>query len=160
MNIVEKQKIELQNIREQQITSLLSKIYESADGENVVGDGTRLIHETDSLKITHEFSDGIYIRRMDFNKDCFVVGAIHKEKHTWFLLVGRITVATNEHGSQEFIAPCYITANPGVQRLIYAQEDSIFINVYPNPDNKQNIDDIEKRIYCLNREEYNKYKTK
>tara|TARA_R110000824_G_scaffold60043_2_gene160829 strand:- start:742 stop:1236 length:495 start_codon:yes stop_codon:yes gene_type:complete len=155
LDIIEKKELIIN--REKKIQTLLNTIFEAADGVRIVGDGKHIIHETDCLKITHEFSEGVYIRRMDFDKDTFVAGAIHKDLHVWFLMIGNITVATNEEGSREFIAPCYVIANPGVQRLIYAKENSIFMNIYPNPSNKEDIDEIEKRIYCLNREEYNEY---
>ena len=157
MELEEIKKKELISLREEKIQTLLNNIFELADGVNIVGDGKHIIQETDFMKISHEFVDGVYIRRMDFEKGSFIAGAIHKELHVWFLMLGKILVATNEEGAKEFQAPCYIKASPGAQRLIHAQEDSIFMNIYPNPDNKEDIDEIEKRIYCLNRDEYNEY---
>ena len=142
--------------REEKIQSLIKLILQSADGVNIVGDGENLVHETDDLLITHEFVDGIYIRRMDINQGSFVVGAIHKHLHVWFLMFGHITVATSED-TIDYEAPCYVIANPGVQRLIYAQDDSIFINVHKNLKNTKDIDILEKQIYSLNREDYNKH---
>ena len=52
------------------------------------------------------------------------------------------------------IAPCYTVSEPGDQRVIYAHEDSIFINIHKNPSNNKNIEELEKEIVSLNKKEY------
>ena len=68
MELEEIKKKELISLREEKIQTLLNNIFELADGVDIVGDGKHLIHETDFMKISHEFVDGVYIRRMDFEK--------------------------------------------------------------------------------------------
>ena len=85
-----------------------------------------------------------------------VVGAIHNHLHVWFLLSGRLTVATEE-SVEEFISPCYVLASPGSKRVIYAVEDSIFVNVHKNPKNIKDIEKLEKEIVSLTFEEYEEY---
>jgi quercetin dioxygenase-like cupin family protein len=87
----------------------------------------------------------------------FIIGKIHKLSHTIFLLKGKILVAT-EDGSMEYTAPCYINATAGIKRAGYALEDTIWVNVHPNPDNTQDIKILENRLACSSYEEYNAYK--
>ena len=89
-------------------------------------------------------------------KDSVVVGAIHNHLHVWFLLTGHITVAT-EDNIEDYIAPCYVTSTPGVKRVIYANEESIFVNVHKNPTNTQDLDELESEIVSKNYEEYEQY---
>ena len=59
---------------------------------------------------------------------------------------------------EEYIAPCYVKASGGTQRLIRAVEDSIFVNVYGNPNNKENVSELENNIIAKNYLEYEKIK--
>jgi hypothetical protein len=37
-------------------------------------------------------------------------------------------------------------------------EDSVFVNVHPNPDNEENIEQLEEKFVVSSFEDYNKYK--
>ena len=138
------------------ILGLENALISIADGINVEGDGKRIMTESKIAPIKHTFADGVYIRQMDMVEGSAVVGAIHKHLHVWFLLTGRITVAT-EDTTEDYIAPCYVVSTPGVKRVILANEDSIFVNVHKNPSNTRDIDKLEKEIVALNYEEYEEY---
>lgn len=135
----------------EQIQGLQNLLVDNADGVNIV------IHQNSEIfPLEHTFADGIYVRQMTMNKDSLVVGAIHNHLHVWFLLSGHITVATEEE-SLEYIAPCYVLATPGTKRVIYANEDSVFVNVHKNPTNNQNIEELEREIVSATFEEYEEY---
>ena len=93
---------------------------------------------------------------MDMKAGSAVIGAIHNHLHVWFLLVGHLAVAT-ERSIEEYIAPCYVLAEPGSKRVIYAMEDSIFINIHKNPNNTENINELEEEIVSKTFEEYEEY---
>ena len=127
-----------------------------SDGVNVEGDGNKILRDGNIAPIKHSFADSIYVRQMDMKKGSAVVGAIHKHLHVWFLLIGHITVAT-EDTTEDYIAPCYVVSTPGVKRVIVANEDSIFVNVHKNPTNTKDLDKLENEIVALNYEEYEEY---
>tara|TARA_R110002012_G_scaffold303295_1_gene505002 strand:- start:77 stop:529 length:453 start_codon:yes stop_codon:yes gene_type:complete len=106
--------------------------------------------------LKHTFADGIYVRQMSMAQGSVVVGAIHKHLHVWFLLSGNISVAT-ENSTEEYIAPCYVVATPGTKRVIYANEESIFVNIHKNPTNTQDIQQLEKDIVAKDIKEYEEY---
>ena len=93
---------------------------------------------------------------MSMKKESAVIGAIHNHLHVWFLLTGNITVTT-ENTQEDFIAPCYVVSTPGVKRVIFANEDSIFVNIHKNPSNTQDLDKLETEIVSKNYEEYEEY---
>ncbi len=109
---------------------------------------------SDSFPLTHSFSDGVYIREMSMLEGGIVIGKIHNRSHTWFLMKGKLKIA-NEDGVVTYSAPTYVNANSGAKRVIIALEDSVFVNVHPNPDNITNIDELERILTC---ETYTQYK--
>ena len=138
-----------------EIQALQDLLVYNADGVNIEGDGNSIVH-SDNFPLKHTFADGIYIRQMDMKAGSMVVGAIHNHLHVWFLLTGRLAVAT-EDSIEEFLAPCYVLATPGSKRVIYATEDSIFINIHKNPDNIKDINELESEIVSKTFEEYEQY---
>ena len=141
--------------KREEIQALQDMLISKADGENIEGNGKNIIHSK-NFPLKHTFADGIYVRQMDMKADSLVVGAIHNHLHIWFLLTGHLAVST-EDVIEEFVAPCYVVASPGSKRVIYAMEDSIFVNIHKNPENIKDIEKLEKEIVSLTFEEYEKY---
>ena len=132
------------------ILELENTLLDLVDGETIVkGD-------TDTFPLKHTFTDGIYIRQMFMRKDSAVIGKIHKNPHVWFLLSGELAVAS-ETSSEEYKAPCYVEAPAGSKRVIYAHEDSIWVNIYPNPTNTQDLEELEKDIIVKDYKEFEEY---
>ena len=103
------------------------------------------------------FEGDIYIRKMTMFKGTIVVGAIHKHLHMCFLLEGHLSVASAA-GVREYVAPCYIIAEPGEKRILYSHEDSRWYNTHKNPNNTRDIKELENQIVAINYEDYNRYK--
>lgn len=112
---------------------------------------------TDSFPLKHSFADGIYVREMFMQKDSLVIGKVHKNDHIWFLLIGDLEIAT-DNGVESYIGPCYVKASAGTKRVLRAVTDTIFINVYPNPTNTTNIEELEDNLTCIYYSTYEKYK--
>ncbi len=136
------------------LENLQDIIIANNDKEGLYGDGESLVNNED-FPITHDFSDQLYMRKMEMKAGSIVVSAIHHTDHFWFLLKGRIIV--NDCGEVvEHIAPCYEKSKKGAKRLIHCVEDCLFINVHKNPTNTENLDEIENFLYSITLEEYNK----
>ena len=148
-------KKEVVHSKSEEIQALQESLISKADGINIVGDGNSVVH-CDQFPLKHTFADGIYVRQMDMKADSLVVGAIHNHLHVWFLLTGHLAVST-ENSIEEFIAPCYVVADPGSKRVIYAIEDSIFVNVHKNPKNIKDIKKLEAEIVSLTFKDYEEY---
>jgi len=133
------------------ILDFQSMLVSNADEINIV------THQDSKIfPLKHTFADGIYVRQMSMNPGSVVVGAIHKHLHVWFLLTGRISVVTEEV-TEDYISPCYVVATPGTKRVIYAHEESIFVNIHKNPTNSQDIEWLEKEIVAKDFKEYEEY---
>ena len=157
-NIQKKSNTEISKDFRSTVVKLENDLKAVADGESVVA-GTKekpIITENKILPIKHFFMDGVYVREMKMYKGTAVIGAIHKHLHMCFLLKGHLTVA-NEDEVIEYIAPCCIESTPGVKRVLYAHEDSLWYNTHKNPSNTKDVTRLEKEIVALNYEEYEKY---
>jgi len=124
------------------------------DNHNELG---LVVGDSDMFPLKHSFVDGLYIREMQMKKDHFAIGKLQKNEHLWMLLQGKLTVTT-QSGSEEYIGPCYVKAKAGEKKAVYAHEDSIFVNIYPNPNNEQDLDKIENTWIAKNYLEYEQYK--
>jgi len=148
---VKKNKSKLLVTNKEKVLELEKALIDIADGEMIVTE-----HDTKVFPLKHTFADGVYVRQMSMEGGSCVIGAIHNHLHVWFLLTGCISVAT-EDVIEDYIAPCYVVATPGTKRVIYANEDSIFVNIHKNPNNNKNIEELEKEIVSASYEEYEEY---
>ena len=112
---------------------------------------------SDEFPLTHSFSEGIYTREIFIKKGMFLIGKIHKFDHTFFLMKGKLMLCTDE-GVKEIKAPYYGNATAGTKRVAVALEDTIFVNVHPNPNNIKEIEKLEETFVVSSYKEYNNYK--
>jgi|TARA_R110002096_G_scaffold29810_1_gene89680 hypothetical protein len=140
------------------VTELEQNLRNIANGETVVvgTDEKPIVSDSTLIPIRHFFMDGVYVREMTMYKDTVVVGAIHKHLHMCFLLTGKITVV-NEEETVDHIAPCFIVSTPGIKRVLYAHEDSIWYNTHKNPSNTEDVEELEKDIVAISYKEYEQY---
>lgn len=153
-----KQKTELAKDFRSTVVDLENTLKSMADGVNIIA-GTEekpIITNSELIPIRHFFMDGVYVREMTMYKDTVVIGAIHKHLHMCFLLTGKITVS-NEDEVIDHIAPCFIVSTPGVKRVLYAHEDSIWYNVHKNPSGTEDIEQLEKEIVAISYKEYEEH---
>ena len=140
------------------VTELEQNLRNMANGETVVvgTDEKPIVSDSTLIPIRHFFMDGVYVREMTMYKDTIVVGAIHKHLHMCFLLAGKITVV-NEEETVDHIAPCFIVSTPGIKRVLYAHEDSIWYNTHKNPSNTEDVEELERDIVAISYKEYEQY---
>lgn len=159
MNIIKfiKQKIVEKSFKNKVDLALKTALSKEPSGLLVHNNGKIVRDGGDLFKIENETTSGIYLRRMLLNEGVSIISGIHKRDHVWFLLHGDITVSSYD-GVKNYSAPWVGFSKAGTQRVIYANTYSIFQNVFQNPDEIEDIDDLEAYNYCTTFEEYKKYK--
>jgi len=127
--------------------------------ESMLNSNSELIAKgnSDMFPLKHTFADGVYVREMFMQAGGLVIGKVHKNDHIWFLLSGELEIAT-ENGAELFIGPCYVKSPAGTKRVLHAITDSVFINVFPNPNNITDIEELENNLTCTYYSNYEKYK--
>lgn len=99
------------------------------------------------IPLQHYFADGMYARTIVMQPGTLLTGEIHKEEHFCILSKGKVSVLMEE-GPVTISAPYIYPSMPGTKRVIYAHEESVWVNVHKNPTNERNIEKIEKRLVC------------
>lgn len=81
------------------------------------------------MPVTHEFVDGMYIRRLFIQKGTLLVGKIHKKQCINVVERGDIAILT-ETGAKRVKAGFTIVSPAGLQKVGYANEDTVFTNIF------------------------------
>jgi hypothetical protein len=95
------------------------------------------------MPVNHTLIDGVYTRSLFIAKGTLLVGKIHLKECVNIVAKGDISILT-EGGSGRFQAGHVAVSAPGIQKLGYAHEDTVFINVFRT--DETDIDKIEAEI--------------
>lgn len=98
------------------------------------------------MPLRHIFTPGIYTREIFLPKGLALTSRIHKHEHPNFLMAGVVDVFTEENGLERLEAPMWCVSPVGTKRAIYVIEDSIWVTIHANPDNIEDIEELERRI--------------
>lgn len=93
--------------------------------------------------VNHSYVDGMYVRELFIPKGTFLIGKVHKLACVNIVSKGDISVLT-EHGSARIRAGFTGVSFPGIQKVGYAHEDTVFVNVFRV--DEMNIEKIEQAI--------------
>ena len=137
-----------------ELEAIENALIEINDQEGIYGDGKNLV-DCEDFPITHNFSDGLYMRQMTMKAGSMVISAMHHTNHFWFLLSGKVDVVADEE-NVEHTAPCWSYSLKGTKRLIKCIEDCVWVNIIANPTDTRNMGKIEKSFFSITLEEYNK----
>lgn len=81
------------------------------------------------LEFTETLVDGLYTRTLFIPKGTVLVGKIHAKSCVNIVAKGDISIMT-ETGAMRVQAGYTVTSPPGIQKVGYAHEDTVFINVF------------------------------
>lgn len=101
------------------------------------------------LPLEHQFANGMYIRRLSIPKGSLIIGKIHRSECVNIVERGDISVLT-ETGFMRVQAGFTIVSPPGIQKVGYAHEDTVFTNVFRT--DETDISKIEDVITWANYE--------
>ena len=82
-------------------------------------------------RLTHHFADGIYGRELFIPAGTALVGERHRHSTLNILLQGRIHVTGADGAVRELVAPAMFVSAAGTEKVGYAVEDTIWVNVHP-----------------------------
>ncbi len=99
------------------------------------------------LHVEHVFTPGWYIRKLHIPAGAVLTGKIHVTEHICAVESGRIVVRTvGEEGVKELVAGDRFVSQPGVKRVGYALEDTVFVNEHVNQDDTTDLALLESRL--------------
>lgn len=80
--------------------------------------------------LDHWFAPGVYIRQVTMPKDSVVIGHQHKTAHFNIVTKGHASVYMDGE-LHDIKAPCTFVSNPGVRKILYMHEDTVWQTVHP-----------------------------
>lgn len=81
------------------------------------------------IPVEHHFSKDVYAREIKIPKGSFVIGKIHKFQNLNILSKGEISILSID-GVQRVKAPFTVVSSPGVKRVAYAHEDTVWTTIH------------------------------
>lgn len=95
--------------------------------------------------VQHEFTDGQYIRTITMPTGSRFTSSIHKFKHPYYILKGKLTVFSENDGVQFIEAPFRGITKPGTRRVLNIIEETVFSTVHrtdivPKDDSEEEIE--------------------
>jgi len=80
--------------------------------------------------LKHYFAPGCYIREIFMPAGSIVIGKIHKTEHFNIIQQGRVTIIHDDYSKDELKAPLTFVSKPGVQKVLYIHEDTVWSTVH------------------------------
>ena len=112
------------------------------------------------LGIFFDFFDGFFARKFNVSGPLGVQLDSLADMITSGFVPGYVVFSMlkndNNIGLESYL-PYLGFSKAGIQRVIYAHEESIFQNVFNNPNNIKDIDLLEEYNCCINKEKYTEY---
>ncbi|MAG24819.1 hypothetical protein CMI47_04495 [Candidatus Pacearchaeota archaeon] len=93
----------------------------------------------------HIFAKGTYTRVLHVPAGHVLTGHIHRESCINIVVKGKMKAATSE-GDKLVQAGDYLVSGPGEKKAGYAIEDTTWINVFPNPDDTEDVPKLLDRL--------------
>jgi quercetin dioxygenase-like cupin family protein len=95
------------------------------------------------LVTEHQFSPGMYMRKLYRPAGTLIVGKVHKEPHFFLCAKGEI-IAWTESGMKRLQAGDVIESKPGTKRVTLSVTDAIGITIHRT--DKTDLDEIEAEL--------------
>lgn len=133
----------------------LNEIIEATNDTSLVKEGLNLmkkIHEFEKviaaqpqleIKVTHHFSKGVYAREIFIPKGALIVGKIHKHENLNIVSRGEISFISID-GAKRVKAPYTVVSSPGVKRIGYAHEDTVWTSIHGT--DEKDVNKIEEEF--------------
>ena len=104
-----------------------------------------------ALTVRHHFAPGLYMRELHIPAGMITTGKIHKYACLNILAKGRRSTLVD--GRIVMVeAPHIHLSPPGIKRVSYTHEDSVWITVHAT--NLTEVDEIERELVCDTEEEF------
>lgn len=100
-----------------------------------------------SCPLKHDYGHHLYVRKIIMPAGSKVTSKIHKHRHPFFILFGKVKVWKDDGMGWEIIeAPFDGMTEPGTRRILDILEDTVWITVHYNPTNTQDLNELEDWI--------------
>lgn len=103
------------------------------------------------IEPVHYIAHGLYAREITIPKGTCLTGKIHLFEHINIISKGDISVMTDE-GIKRIVAPATIISKPGIKRVGYAHEDTVWTTIHAC--DLKDVEEAEKLLVVDTFEEF------
>ena len=96
------------------------------------------------IPVVNSFAPGLYVREVTMPAGTMVIGHAHRGSTLNLMLKGRIAVIDGDGTRRELVAPHRFVSPPG-RKIAHVLEETVWVNVFPNPDDETDIETLEER---------------
>ncbi|MHB8414002.1 MAG: hypothetical protein ACYDB1_01210 [Acidiferrobacteraceae bacterium] len=82
------------------------------------------------MPLKHYFAPHVYIREIFMPARTIVIGKIHKTEHFNIIQKGKVTLVSEDGSRTTLEGPCTFVSKPGVQKVLYIHEDTVWSTVH------------------------------
>ncbi len=125
-------------------------INKMSEFEFVIGNMPDAKFGDDACPLEHRFADGLYIRKMMAPAGMINVSKLHKTTHPYFILIGDVTVLSQE-GLKRIKAPHSGITQAGTKRIVYFHAYTEWITVHATEET--DLAKIEDELIAKNYDE-------
>ena len=125
--------------------------------EAIASQGNALFDDNFLMPLTHKFCDGMYVREIFIPAGMLLIGKIHKHEHPNFLLMGTVSMITEDGGVVHMSAPQSLISPAGCKRAIYTHTDVRWVTVHLNSENLDSVPMLEEKIIAKTYGDFEKF---
>lgn len=81
--------------------------------------------------LQHQFLPGVYIRTIFMSAGNRITSLVHRTRHQYIILKGKVNVFTEEDGIVTLAAPYVGITQPGTRRVLEILEDCVWLTIHP-----------------------------
>lgn len=104
--------------------------------------------------VTHHITNGMYVRELLIPKGSYIISRVHKYSLVNIISKGSVIVV-DSNGYNEYVAPCTFISEAGTQRIVIANEESVWNTVHKT--DETNPDELVDKLTCDNYAEFISY---
>lgn len=115
--------------------SVIANLHKQVDGLSYREKVAYLVQELKKCEqidcpLKHYFAPGVYLREIFMQSGLVVIGKIHKTEHLNIIERGICSIFYEDGSSELLQAPITFVSKPGVQKVLYIHEDTVWKTVH------------------------------
>lgn len=100
----------------------------------------------EEMPVQHFFAPHVYLRQITMRAGLLVIGKMHKTEHLNVIIAGDVSIKTPNGIERVTIKkyPCIFVSQPGVKKVLYCHEDTIWATIHPT--DTTDMEELEREL--------------
>lgn len=100
----------------------------------------------EEMPVQHFFAPHVYLRQITMRAGLLVIGKMHKTEHLNVIIAGDVSIKTPNGIERVTVQkyPCIFVSKPGVKKVLYCHEDTIWATIHPT--DTVDMEELEREL--------------